>query len=595
MIDIETLLKDKLSYRMKGKAKIFKYILFLFLKFALAEKKLKAATKLPLADYQGIDFIKAVLKELDFRIKSNDDKLDNIPSHGRVVIISNHPLGSLDGFALLVKMLSIRNDVKIVANDWLESVKQIRDLILPVNNIGGGTKKENIANIYKYLNDDGAIIVFPAGEVSRYRLFRGIRDKKWQKGFLHFAQATKSPIVPIFLEGKNSRFFYFLSYINRNLSSLWLVRELFKQRGKSLTLKVGEMISFESYNNHSSESSIYSQLFKKHLYRLAKNRKKLIFKTEKRIVSKQDRASLKKEFKATEVLMEMKNYVIYNFFTEKLSSPVIQELGRLREISFRAVGEGTGKGLDIDDFDKLYNHLIVWDKSNTMIIGAYRVVNVKNILRKYDVGSLYSSSIYSFSELMVEKYLSNGLELGRSFIIPEYWGKGGLKYLFQAIDSYGYSIGVRYLFGMVSISNQYPTYAKDIIVFFCKKYYYRQDYCHDVKGKAIEYSPLQKNVKAFQSKFTDSYKVNLEILKKELASLHLTLPTLVRYYIELFELGGLRFYTFTVDIDFNYTLDAFIIVDTHYFSDFAKPYFPKFYQRLQSIQEADKTPEFHIT
>ena len=578
MIDVDALLKEKLSHIIKSKPKISKYFLLPFLKFVLAERKLKVVKKLPLVDYVGKDFVKATLKELKFRIKSNDEELKNIPSYGRVVIIANHPIGSLDGFALLTKILEVRSDVKIVANDWLESVKQIKNLILPVNNIEGRTEKKKIANIYKYLNNEGAVIIFPAGEVSRYRFFRGFRDGVWRKGFYNFAQGTSSPILPIFLAGKNSRFFYFLSYFNKNLSSLWLVRELFKQKGKTLNFIVGEIISFENYNNYSSNRSIYTQLFKQHLYCLAKQKKKLIFKTEKKIISQSDKLIIEEELTRRGVLlMQKNNYLIYNFTSESLSSPVIQELGRLREISFRAIGGGTGKSLDVDDFDRLYNHLIVWDQTNHMIVGAYRVADVKNILEKHDISFLYSNSIYSFSDHMIKKYLSNAVELGRSFIYPEYWRKGGLRYLFQAIDSYAYNIGVRYLFGMVSISNQYSPYAKDLIVFFCKKYYYSPEYSREVSGKNLVYSILQKNLECCQEIFTGSYKEDLEVLKKELTVLNLTLPTLLRYYIELVQLEGLRFYDFTIDVDFNYTLDAFIVVDTYYFSDFAKPYFSNFY------------------
>ncbi|WP_292952728.1 GNAT family N-acetyltransferase, partial [Neptuniibacter sp. UBA847] len=170
-------------------------------------------------DASGFEFIERVLEYFNFGYSISNHDRANIPSSGRVVIIANHPLGALDGLSLLKMIGEIRRDVKIVANDLLMNFDPIRNLFLPVNNLAGSTRKRDIQGIVEALNQEQAIIVFPAGEVSRAGI-TGVKDNKWNSGFLRFARKANAPILPIFIGGKNSSLFYSVSYVNKALSTM---------------------------------------------------------------------------------------------------------------------------------------------------------------------------------------------------------------------------------------------------------------------------------------------------------------------------------------------------------------------------------------
>lgn len=250
--------------------------------------------------YQGFEFIDQVLDYFNVNYSlSNTDRM-NIPSNGRVLIVANHPLGALDGLALLKMIGEVRKDVKIIANDMLANITQLKPLLLPVDNINRATRKQDIANINNVLHNDEAVIVFPAGEVSRAGP-TGIEDGKWNSGFLHFARRSNSPVLPVHIGGKNSSLFYTVSSINRTLSSLMLPREMFNKQSMELPFKVGEAIPFSQIESLPVSSQDKAKLIRKHLYRLAKAKKPL-FITEKTVAHPQNRQTIKQELKQSELL-----------------------------------------------------------------------------------------------------------------------------------------------------------------------------------------------------------------------------------------------------------------------------------------------------
>ena len=194
----------------------------------------------------GLDFVEQVLDYFSFRCQVRDNELERIPAAGRVVIIANHPIGSLDGLALIKLVSDIRPDVKVVANQLLGSIGPLRDLLLPVNNMQGGTDRRLLDNIGAHLAAEGAVIMFPAGEVSRLKP-NGVRDGKWQGGFLRFARAAKAPVLPIYIDARNSLLFYGASMLYKPLSTMLLVQEMFKQKHKHMGLRIGDMIPYDSF------------------------------------------------------------------------------------------------------------------------------------------------------------------------------------------------------------------------------------------------------------------------------------------------------------------------------------------------------------
>ena len=196
----------------------------------------------------GFDFIDEALSYFDFTYQTNQQELERIPTEGKVVLVANHPIGSLDGLALLQMLHKIRPDVKIVANQLLSKLGPLAPTLLTVDNMGGNTAKLQLKAIKKHLLQEGAVIVFPSGVVSRWGR-EGIKDEDWRNGFLKFSKATRAPILPVYVEGRNSTFFYILSIIARKISTLWLVPEMFKQRGKRIRFHIGKIIPCKGYES----------------------------------------------------------------------------------------------------------------------------------------------------------------------------------------------------------------------------------------------------------------------------------------------------------------------------------------------------------
>ncbi|SEQ12237.1 Putative hemolysin [Amphritea atlantica] len=508
---------------------------------------------------QGFEFIDRVLDYFSFTYSLSNKDLMNIPSSGRVLIIANHPLGALDGLALLKMIGEIRKDVRIVANDMLSSFSQLNPLLLPVDNLNRATRKQDIANINNALHNEEAVIVFPAGEVSRAGA-TGIKDSNWNQGFLHFAKKTNSPILPIFIGGKNSSLFYTISGINRALAALLLPREMFNKHAMNLKFKVGEPIPYSQLDKLPVSGVEKSKMVRKHLYRLARGKSPL-FKTEKTIAHPQDRKALKKELKQSELLGETADGKRIYLFDYQADSAVMREVGRLREVSFRCVGEGTGEKLDLDRYDSHYRHLILWDEEELEIVGAYRLAEAWKMNNSED-DQLYSSTLFNYSPAM-QQFFEQGIELGRSFVQPKYWGKRSLDYLWYGIGAYlKRHPEVRYMFGPVSLSNSYPQHARDLLVFFYSLYFPDRDNL----GKSFTpYSLKPETIADLQKLFSGSnYKEDFKTLKQQMDCLNCAVPTLYKQYADVCEEGGVRFLDFGVDADFNFCVDGLVLVDMDY-------------------------------
>lgn len=238
-------------------------------------------------DVTGFEFIDQVFDYFNFSYSASHKERLNIPSSGRVLIVANHPLGALDGLALLKLVGEVRRDVRIIANDVLMHFHPLKKLFLPVDNLGRHTSKRDVKRILESLQRDEAVIVFPAGEVSRAGL-TGIKDGAWNSGFLLFARKSNAPILPIHVGGKNSALFYGLSTLNKSMSTLLLAHEMFNKHSRTLPIRVGEPIAFSQIDSLPVSPRLKARLLKKHLYRIARNRKPL-FHTEKTIAHPQDR------------------------------------------------------------------------------------------------------------------------------------------------------------------------------------------------------------------------------------------------------------------------------------------------------------------
>ncbi len=502
------------------------------------------------------EFLDKVMHSLGLSYTVDNWQLENIPTEGRVIMVSNHPLGSLDGIALLKLVSQVRTDIKIVTNEVLNHLEPLQSYFLPVTNMGGMPSKKQYRAIEESLNQDQAVIFFPAGEVSRFRL-NGIKDCYWRSGFLHLALKTEAPILPLYVGGKNSRFFYGLSLISKPAAMLLLVKEMFRHAKITLPITIGEIIPFRAIKNLPQNHRVVAQLFRKHVYSLGNN-KKTIFETEKPIAHPQARKNLKNELKHCELLTITNDGKEIYLLKEAKATCLLSEIGRLREISFRAVGEGTGHRVDIDEFDVNYEHIVLWDPAALEIVGAYRVKQTKNT----QTANLYSQTLFEYHEAFSDLQ-EEGLELGRSFVQPKYWGKRSLDYLWYGIGAYLVkNPQLRYLFGPVSISADYSKELIEWLSFYYSHFYPApENYASAKRPLNISPSTHKSLVNTFEGCDIQS---GFKILKHQLKMFNKSVPTLLKQYTDLCQPGGVYFSGFNTDPLFNDCVDGLVIVDLNY-------------------------------
>ncbi|MDN5093143.1 lysophospholipid acyltransferase family protein [Aliarcobacter butzleri] len=563
MIDIQKEIEKKFP-KIKEKENILKKSLLKIAKKIVHEDSINQFLSQN-SHLKGFDFVDAVLDYFDFDYTVSSNDLQNIPSTGKVIIIANHPLGGLDALCLLKLVGQIRKDVKILANDFLVGFEALHSLMIPLDNFKDRQSKESIKKIYEALKNEEAIIIFPAGEVSRATP-KGVKDPAWNKGFLNFARNSNSAILPIFLDAKNSKTFYTISLINKTFSTLLLSNEMFNKKSKNINIKIGQIIPSENITPKGLNKDFLVNLYKKHLYALKKG-KKSFFQTQSAIAHPVSKIDLYNELKKSPLLGQTndgKKIYLYDYVEDSI---VLKELGRLREISFRKVGEGVNKKRDIDKYDVYYQHIILYDKNELEIVGAYRIGNSDMIFKEFGTKGFYSNTLFQFNDEFMF-YLQNSIELGRSFVQPKYWGTRALDYLWYGIGAYvKANPNIKYMFGPVSISGAFPAIAKDMLVFYYNYYYSSEKNLVEARTP-FSYSSHIHDIKEF---FTlEDKKRDFKSLKIALSNIGVNVPTLYKQYSELTLDDGVKFLDFNVDKNFGDCIDSFILVEIDKIKDSMK-------------------------
>ncbi|MDN5090454.1 lysophospholipid acyltransferase family protein [Aliarcobacter butzleri] len=563
MIDIQKEIEKKFP-KIKEKENILKKSLLKIAKKIVHEDSINQFLSQN-SHLKGFDFVDAVLDYFDFDYTVSSNDLQNIPSTGKVIIIANHPLGGLDALCLLKLVGQIRKDVKILANDFLVGFEALHSLMIPLDNFKDRQSKKSIKKIYEALKDEEAIIIFPAGEVSRATP-KGVKDPAWNKGFLNFAKNSNSAILPIFLDAKNSKTFYTISLINKTFSTLLLSNEMFNKKSKNINIKIGQIIPSENITPKGLNKDFLVNLYKKHLYALKKG-KKSFFQTQSAIAHPVSKIDLYNELKKSPLLGQTndgKKIYLYDYVEDSI---VLKELGRLREISFRKVGEGVNKKRDIDKYDVYYQHIILYDKNELEIVGAYRIGNSDVIFKEFGTKGFYSNTLFQFNDEFMF-YLQNSIELGRSFVQPKYWGTRALDYLWYGIGAYvKANPNIKYMFGPVSISGAFPAIAKDMLVFYYNYYYSSEKNLVEARTP-FSYSSHIHDIKEF---FTlEDKKRDFKSLKIALSNIGVNVPTLYKQYSELTLDDGVKFLDFNVDKNFGDCIDSFILVEIDKIKDSMK-------------------------
>lgn len=507
----------------------------------------------------GLEFINAALEYLNVSYKTIHHQIENIPAMGKVIIVANHPLGALDALCLIQMVCSVRQDkkVKIVANKMLGSIPQLKEFLIGVDNINDKLSRYALRQIDNALQAEEVVIFFPSGEVSRAGFF-GVKEGSWKGGFIKFAKRNSTPILPIYIKAKNSFLFYAASWVYKPLGALLLSHEMFAARNRVFDFTIGKLVSDKAISDLNVPEKRHARLFRKHLLRMAKG-KKGIYPTECSIAHPMSRQEIRSELrKGEQIGTTSDNKQIYLIEHENAPN-IINEIGRLREYSFRKVGEGSGRARDIDAYDRYYHHLVLWDDEALEIAGAYRIGECGWILSWLGKEGLYMSDLCDMHDSF-DNILEDAIELGRSFVQPKYWGSRALDYLWQGIGAYlSHNPQIKYMMGPVSISGSFPKHAQEALVYFYTLYFGSSHTM--VKAK----SPYRLS-DYVQAEFTalfsgEDYNEDFRRLKDYLKSFDVSVPTLYKQYSELCEEGGVEFMDFGIDTDFNNCIDGYILVD----------------------------------
>ncbi|MBE9585389.1 lysophospholipid acyltransferase family protein [Mucilaginibacter sp. JRF] len=522
---------------------------------------------------QGPDFVDAILEGCGVSIEYDEADLKNIPKEGGFIAIANHPYGGIEGMVLLKMLCTVRPDAKIMANFLLKKIPNLADYFIAVNpfeNVEHSSSISGLKSTLELLNNGTPLGIFPAGEVSTFKFDkREITDRLWHPVVGKIIAKAKLPVVPIYFHGNNGLLFNLLSIIHPTLRTAKLPSELFNKQGQTIKLRIGKPIQYADIPDNNNGPKLLNFLRAK-TYALGAGlaeEKKLfspsnlfkIRKTPEEIVAETDAAVIEKE---VETLRENHRYVaegVYELFIAPPSTIpcIIRELGRLREITFREVGEGTNKQIDLDEYDIYYHHLFIWDTDAKKIVGAYRIGLGDEIFYSMGKKGFYVAELFKIkSQLM--PVLRKSLELGRSFIRKEYqqkpiplflmW-KGIFRYLME-------NPRYQYLIGPVSISNSFSKLSKSLIVDYINRNHFDHEMAQYVK-------PHKKFKVDFSSVDTDILKAgedNFKMLDSIISDIEvrsMKVPVLLRQYIGL----NAKIICFNIDPKFADSLDGFLVLD----------------------------------
>jgi len=518
------------------------------------------------------EFIDNVLNELGINFEIDDEDLKKIPKSGAFITISNHPYGGIDGILLLKLLSETRDDFKVMANFMLKKIEPIKDKILPINPFENHKDKaSNIKGVKQtllHLSQGHPVGIFPAGEVSSFNRGNKITDKTWIPAAIKFIKKAELPVIPIYFHGGNSLLFHLLGIINPLLRTARLPAEMLK-KNKTIRIRVGSPISVQQQKEFKNQAQ-FGRYLRARTYALGTSLKvnnyfkrtvKIKGKPEQ-IVEPQVTEIINHEIEQLDesyMLFTSSNYKVFCAPPERIPR-VLNEIGRLREITFREVGEGTNRSIDLDEYDLYYEHLFIWDTDAKKIVGAYRIGKGQEIMEKYGKKGLYITSLFKFKKEL-NPVLKQSIELGRSFITSEYQRKReplfllwkGILHLLLKNTEY------RYLIGPVSISNNFSKFSKSLLIDFIRKNYFHDEYSQYVKPRKafkVDYENIDY-LSILHSTNGDIAK--LDRIIEDIEPSHFKIPVLVKKYLK----QNAKILEFNVDARFNMSLDGLILLDLH--------------------------------
>ncbi len=514
----------------------------------------------------GGSIVSGTLRELRVSCRFSEPDAARVPSKGAVIALANHPTGILDGAVVAESLRRIRPDLKILGNKLMLAIPGLADMVIPVDLSGHRSRFNAIAmrDCLQHLESGGLLLVFPAGEVARFRCAaRAVEDSKWNPHISRLIQAALKrsadlTVLPVHVAASNSTSFHLAAHIHPLLATAMLPRQLLNKRGQDVVVRLGTTIDAHKLQQFKSAESCMdylrwrTDLLARRLDYRARTSKSLGRQHESfdeplavpvnELCMEAEIAALPAERR----LAESGSLAVY--LARALEIPAtLQEIGRLRESTFRAAGEGTGRSTDLDRFDDTYEHLFLWDRQARKIAGAYRLARTKETQTS---DCLYTATLFQYDNAFLAR-LGPAIELGRSFVRAEYQRSfAPLLLLWKAIGRFvAQHPECRTLFGPVSISNEYGSLSRELMVSYLER-----------RASLTDWLGLVKSRMPFKRGTGQQIAMDLDDLSTVVADLEPDrrgVPVLLRHYLKL---GG-RLLGFNVDPKFSNALDGLIVVD----------------------------------
>ncbi|NKI25358.1 lysophospholipid acyltransferase family protein [Arenibacter sp. 6A1] len=523
---------------------------------------------------EGVVFLEAVLDHFQIKFEIPEEDFKRLPKQGAYITISNHPLGGIDGVLLLKLLLAHRTDFKIIANFLLNRIQPLSPYILPVNPFENHKEaKSSIAgfkNAMKHLQDGHPLGIFPAGEVSTYKDEKLIVDRPWEEAAIKLIRRAEVPVIPIYFHAKNSLLFYRLSKISDVFRTAKLPSEVTTQKNRLIKVRIGHPISVQTQKDQESladftdllrrKTYMLSNAFEKerlidkvpHSLKIPKAPKKIAQAVSNDVLEKEIINLREKDCK----LLQSKNYEV--FLAKASDIPLIlKEIGRQREVTFRAIGEGTNNAIDLDKFDSYYRHLFLWDDQEKALVGAYRMGIGSEIFEERGINGFYLQDLFRF-EPELYGMMKNSIEMGRAYIVKQYQQKPmPLFLLWKGIVHTTLRFPEhKYLIGGVSISNQFSNFSKSLMIEFMKSNYWDPYVAQYIRPKKEFKVKLKDADKDFIFDETEADLNKFDKLIEEVEPGSLRLPVLIKKYIK----QNAKVVAFNVDPLFNNSVDGLMYI-----------------------------------
>jgi putative hemolysin len=539
---------------------------------------LRQCARLYAALERGLDagaFAEQALSCLGIDWGASEEECSRMPRDGAVVVVANHPFGGVEGLVLIALLRRLRPDVKVLANPVLARFPELRDVIIPLDPFK--TKRARQRNVvalragHQWLAKGGLLVVFPAGEVAHFHLHCGeVIDPPWQTGVGRLVRRSGAMVVPVFFPGHNGMAFQAAGLLHPRLRTVLLARQLLNKRGASLTMRIGESIPAKRWKPFATDRELVDYL-RLRTYLLGQTEvedRDVPAVTEQQsggqepLVDAVAPAQLCRELARLPGEALLHTHGTYQVWCVRAAQAplLLSEIGRLRELTFRGHGEGTGRAFDLDSFDEHYLHLFVWHVERHEVVGAYRIGACDEILSRHGVGGLYTSTLFRYRPQLFDQ-IGAALELGRSFVRPEYQRSfAPLLLLWQGIGSFLVrNPRYRVLFGPVSISRGYSDFARQLMTRSLSERLLAEDLTRFVAPR-IPVDARLPRLKGCPRNLAATFTGNIDSVHTLIAEIEAGqkgLPVLLRHYLNL---GG-KILAFNLDPHFSEVIDGLILVD----------------------------------